>query len=143
MMIIIVLVVVTAAPLMVLLLATLVVVGIVVSGTRWILTSSVRVVIRASMVQHFPVPLQLDLDLAIDELEEAMLIHLVVEVVGLVCPFFKPRSRHLKLVMEVMTRVQHLLWLLGRMWLVGRWRVVVRLGWELLLLLLELMLLLL
>ena len=65
------------------------------------------------MVQHaLPIALQLNLDLAIDELEEAVLVHLVVEVVGLVGALLQPRPRHLQLVLEVVPRMQHLLLLL-------------------------------
>ena len=43
---------------------------------------------------NISVALELLSDLSVDELEEGMLIHFVVEVVGQVCVFFKPRSRH-------------------------------------------------
>lgn len=61
------------------------------------------------MEHALPVALQLDLDLSVDELEKAVLVHLVVEVVRLVGSFFKPGPRHFQLVLKVVSRMEDLL----------------------------------
>lgn len=102
--------------------ASLIVVGAVVAlvilvlvvvaigdDARWVLTSSAipRVAPRPIMEHAFPVALQLYLDLPIDELQEAVLVHLVVKVIAIIGPFLEPGPWHLKLVLEVMARMQN------------------------------------
>lgn len=59
------------------------------------------------MEHAFPVALQLYLDLPIDELQEAVLVHLVVKVIALIGPLLEPGPWHLKLVLKVMARMQN------------------------------------
>ena len=48
------------------------------------------------VVQHnVTVTLELNSDLLVDKLEEAVLVHLVVEIVRLIGTFFEPGPRHL------------------------------------------------
>ena len=60
------------------------------------------------MKHHVSVLLQLYANLAVDELQEGVLIHGVVEVGGHIGLLFKPGPRHVQLVLEVVTWVQHL-----------------------------------
>ena len=90
-------------------LVILVLVVVAIGDARWVLTSSAipRVAPRPIMEHAFPVALQLYLDLPIDELQEAVLVHLVVKVIALIGPFLEPGPWHLKLVLEVMARMQN------------------------------------
>ena len=60
------------------------------------------------MQHHVSVLLQLYANLAVDELQEGVLIHGVVEVGGHIGLLFQPGPRHVQLVLEVVTWVQHL-----------------------------------
>ena len=54
------------------------------------------------MMQHaFSVALQLNFNLPVDELQKSMLVHLIVEVVGLVGALLEPRPWHFKLGLEI------------------------------------------
>ena len=90
-------------------LVILVLVVVAIGDARWVLTSSAipRVAPRPIMEHAFPVALQLYLDLPIDELQEAVLVHLVVKVIALIGPFLEPGPWHLKLVLEVMAWMQN------------------------------------
>ena len=90
-------------------LVILVLVVVAIGDARWVLTSTAipRVASRPIMEHAFPVALQLYLDLPIDELQEAVLVHLVVKVITLIGPLLEPGPWHLKLVLEVMARMQN------------------------------------
>ena len=59
------------------------------------------------MKHAFAVALQLYLDLPINELQEAMLVHLVVKVIALLGTLLEPRPRHLKLMLEIVAWMQN------------------------------------
>lgn len=93
------------------------VISVIILATRragirmMVLMVPVEMVLSAAWItlHNVSITLKLDSDLLVNKLEERVLVHLIVEVVGLVCPFLKPWSRHLQLGFEIVTRVQYLL----------------------------------
>jgi len=93
------------------------VISVIILATRragirmMVLMVPVEMVLSAAWItlHNVSIALKLDSDLLVNKLEERVLVHLIVEVVGLVCPFLKPWSRHLQLGFEIVTRVQDLL----------------------------------
>lgn len=120
MMILMSLVVIVALWLLLLTMMTMVIVGVAVEGSWMMMLLLLLVVLvwwllllvrwwLVTVHHNITVTLELLTDLAIDKLEERVLIHLIVEVVGQICVLIKPGSWHFQLVCEVVPRVQHLL----------------------------------
>jgi len=88
----------------------------VAGGLRLLITASSMIAPSILMVVEHSVSfsLQLDSNLAVDELQERVLIELVIEVVRLLSVILQPRSWHIELVLEVTPRVQNLTLMLIR-----------------------------
>jgi len=80
------------------------VIAVIILATRCAVIRMVVLMVAVEVVlgcdawiafHNISVPLKLDSDLLVYKLEERVLVHLIVEVVRLVCPLFKPWTRHL------------------------------------------------
>ena len=80
------------------------VIAVIILATRCAVIRMVVLMVAVEVVlgsaawiafHNISVPLKLYSDLLVYKLEERVLVHLIVEVVRLVCPLFKPWTRHI------------------------------------------------